>query len=244
MTNSVLNLVLLALIFPLQAPVVDGPLKEADELYTRRDDLEKLRQAAAIAEKQIAGNRTDYEALWRLAKFRYYLADRETDKDKRVKIYQSGADTAKRAIAANPNRVEGHFWMGANTGELASLKGALDSLGLIRSIRREFEAALAIDPTYGKGTIHLALGEMDLRLPRLFGGNERRGLQRLESGLQFGEHNAELKLALAEVYIKKNRADQARTLLDGILANADPLRTPVEMDGLRSKAKAMLDKIK
>jgi tetratricopeptide (TPR) repeat protein len=177
---------------------VDGALKQADELYARRDDLEKLRQAAAIAEKQIAANRTDYEALWRLAKFRYYLADRETDKDKRVKMYQSGADTAKRAIAANPNRVEGHFWMGANTGELASLKGALDSLGMIRSIRREFEAALAIDPTYGKGTIHLALGDMDLRLPRLFGGNERRGLQ----------------------------------------------RTPVEMDGLRSKAKVMLDKIK
>jgi hypothetical protein len=85
---------------------------------------------------------------------------------------------------------------------------------------------------------------MDLRLPRLFGGNERRGLQRLQAGLQFGEKNAELKLALAGVYIKKNRADQARPLLDSILADADPLRTPVEMEGLRSKARVMLENIK
>jgi tetratricopeptide (TPR) repeat protein len=244
MINLVLILVLLASVFPLQAPVVDGPLKEADELYARRDEVEKLKQAATIAEKQIAANKADYEALWRLAKFRYYLADREPDKEKKLKLFQSGADTAKKAVAANPNRVEGHFWVGANTGEVASLKGALDSLAMIRTIRREFEAALAIDPTYGKGTIHLALAEMDLRLPRLFGGNERRGLQRLEAGLQFGEKNAELKLALAGVYIKKNRADQARPLLDSIIADADPLRTPVEMEGLRSKAKVMLEKMK
>jgi hypothetical protein len=242
MTDFVLSLVLLATLYPVAMQAPDDRLKEADELFAKRDDVEKLRQAVTLAEGLVKAVPGDYEALWRLAKYRYYLSGREADKAKQTRLLKAGGDAAKKAVAVNTNRAEGHFWIGANAGELAALKGSVSSLGLIRTIRREFEAALAIDPNYSRGTTHLALGEMDLRLPRLLGGSERRGLQRLEAGLQFGPQNAELKLALAKVYLKKNRSSQARQLLEGIVADLDPLRTPEEMKELRDKARQLLEK--
>jgi tetratricopeptide (TPR) repeat protein len=222
----------------------DSHLKEADALFKARDNIESLKQAMSIAERAAATSPPSYDWLWRLAKFRYYLADRESSKDQRAKLFQAGADAARKAIAADPSRVEAHFWLGANTGELADLKGALQSLGLVRMIRKEFETALSIDPNYARGTTHLALAQMDLRLPRLFGGNDRRGLERLESGLKVGPDNDELKIALAEVYLKKGRTDEARKLLQSILTDDDPLRTPLETRDLRAKAKQKLDEIK
>jgi tetratricopeptide (TPR) repeat protein len=229
-------------VFAAQAP--DPRIAEADQLFWQRDDTEKLKQAIAVAEKVTSTSAQNYEMLWRLAKYRYYLADKEPDKKRREKIFEAGVAAAKKAIAADPNKVQGHFWLGANSGELADLKGAFDSLGLVRTIRREFEAALAIDPNYARGTIHLALAQMDLQLPRLLGGNDRRGLARLEEGMKFGENNAELKLALADVYIKKNRRDEATRLLESIISEPDPLRSPAEMQELKAKAQQRLDKIR
>ncbi|HKP84761.1 MAG TPA: TRAP transporter TatT component family protein, partial [Blastocatellia bacterium] len=142
------------------------------------------------------------------------------------------------------NRVEGHFWLAASDGEYADMKGALQSLGLGKIIRKEFEAALAIDPMYENGAAYLALGQIDLSLPRLFGGNEKRGIERLEQGLKAASNNAEIKIALADAYDKKGRKDEARKLLESVLSANDPARTPNELEELRNKARARLDKMK
>jgi hypothetical protein len=52
-----------------------------------------------------------------------------------------------------------------------------------------------------------------------------------------------LKLALADVYLKKNRPDDAKRLLDSILSDNDSLRTPLEMQELRTKARQRMEKI-
>jgi len=123
-------------------------------------------------------------------------------------------------------------------------KGALQSLGLVKIIRKEFEAAIAIDPAYENCAAYLALGQIDISLPRLFGGNEKRGIERLEQGLRAADNNAEIKIALAQAYDKNGRKDEARKLLESVLGANDPARTPNEMDELRNKARLMLDKMK
>jgi tetratricopeptide (TPR) repeat protein len=218
----------------------EAAIQKADKLYADRDKVESLRQAVALVEKDV----TNYEAMWRLAKFKFYLSDHESDKERKSKWLQGGIAAAEKAIKLDTNRVEGHFWRGANKGEYADLKGAFTGLGLIKTIRREFETALRLDPTYAKGTIHLALGQLSLQVPRLLGGNDKRGLEMLEEGLKYGPANAELKLALAEQYIKKVKKAEAKKLLEEILKEDDPLRTPNEQTDLRNKAQQMLDKLK
>lgn len=222
----------------------ETPAARADKLFAERDKLENLKQALSIVEQVTAKEQSNYEALWRVAKFKYYLADREEDKSKKGKIIEAAIQAAKKAAQSDGNRVEGHFWLGATEGEYADLKGAFQSLGLVKSIRKEFEAALAIDPLYENGASYLALGQIDVSLPRLFGGNEKRGIERLEQGLKAAPDNAEMKIALAEVYEKKSKKEEARRLLESAIAANDPARTANELEELRNKARGRLDKMK
>ena len=216
----------------------------ADELYAGRDTADNLKQLVLLMEQSTVRNPKNYESWWRLSRARYYAGDREKDQEKKSKLFLAGVDAAKKAIEVDDKRVEGHFWYAANEGEYADLKGALQSLGLVKTIRKEFESALAINPAYENGTIFSALGQIDLNLPRILGGNEKRGIERLEAGLKVGPDNAELKVTLAEVYIKKGRKDEAKPLLESVIKNGDPARSPVEMNELRTKARALLEKTK
>lgn len=243
------NLILLSML--ILSPLSSGsrslqrdPIVRADELFAARDNADDLKHALVLMEQLTAREPLNYEAWWRLARVRYYIGDREKDQTKKSRLFQSGVEAAKKAVASDDKRVEGHFWFAANEGEYADLKGALQSLGLVKTIRKEFEAALAIDPAYENGAIYSALGQIDLNLPRLFGGNERRGIERLEEGLKVGPNNAELKVTLAEVYRKKGRREEARKLLDSVVAVNDNARSPIEMEELRTKARALLEKVK
>jgi tetratricopeptide (TPR) repeat protein len=220
------------------------PIARADELLAARDSGDNLQQGISVMEQLTVREASNYEAWWRLARLRYYLGDREKDQAKKSKLFQAGVDAAKKGIALEGTRVEAHFWLGANEGEYADLKGALQSLGLVKTIRKEFEAALAINPAYENGAIYSALGQIDLNLPRLLGGNERRGIERLEEGLKVGPNNAELKVTLAEVYQKKGKRDEAKKLLDSVLSGNDPARSHIEMEELKTKARVLLDKLK
>jgi len=220
------------------------PIARGDELFATRDNADSLKQAVTMLEQLTVREPSNYEAWWRLARVRYYLGDREKDQAKKARVFQAGVDAGKKAVALDDARVEGHFWFAANEGEIADLKGALQSLGLVKTIRKEFEAALAINPAYENGAIYSALGQIDLNLPRLLGGNERRGLDRLEEGLKTGADNAELKVTLAEFYQKKGRRDEGRKLLESVLNTNDPTRSPNELEELRTKARLLLDKQK
>jgi len=172
------------------------------------------------------------------------LSDQETNEANRVKLLESAIDAAKKAVALKNERPEGHFWLAASTGEYAGLKGSFRTLWLIKTIRREFEAVLKIDPAYENGDAYLALGELDIRLPKLFGGDDQRGIQRLETGLKVGPKNADLKLTLAENYAKQGRVVEARTLAESVLSVDDPSRTASEQEEFRNKARRLLNKLK
>lgn len=221
-----------------------GPIERADGLFAARDNGDNLKQATLLMEQLTTREPSNYEAWWRLARLRYYLADREKDSSKKSKMLQTGIDAARKAVALDYKRVEGHFWFAANEGEYADLKGALQSLNLVKTIRKEFEAALAINPSYENGAIYSALGQIDLNLPRLLGGNDRRGIERLEEGMKVGPNNAELAVTLAEAYGKKGRRDEARKLLESVLSGNDLARSPAELAELKTKARALLDKLK
>jgi len=245
MTNLILiSMLILAPVFSEPRQLQKDPIARADELFAARDNADNIKQAVLLMEQLTAREPSNYESWWRLARLRYYAGDREKDQTKKTKLFRSGVEAAKRAVVSDAKRVEGHFWFAANEGEYADLKGALQSLGLVKTIRKEFEAALAITPAYENGAIYSALGQIDLNLPRLFGGNERRGIERLEEGLKVGPDNAELKVTLAEVYQKKGRRDEARKLVESVLSVNDPARSPMEMEELRTKARALLEKVK
>ncbi len=166
MTMTNLILISMLILSPYSAeprsPQKD-PIAQADELFATRDNADNLKQAVLLMEQLTAREPSNYEGWWRLARGRYYVGDRETDQTKKTRLFQSGVEAAKKALALDDKRVEGHFWFAANEGEYADLKGALQSLGLVKTIRKEFETSLAINPAYENGAI---------RWPRFTGKKE------------------------------------------------------------------------
>jgi hypothetical protein len=217
-------------------------IERAEALYAKRADLGRVREAIRLlAQGQTAG-RADFETAWRTAKFCYYLAAHTTEAKEREATFKTGVSAGKAAVALQPARPEGHFWLGANLGKRAELAGGLGALGAVDDVRKAMNAVVKADPGYQGGSAYLILGQIDLKTPALLGGSKRRAVEWMEKGLAFGSQNAFLRLGLAEAYLAVKRGADARRQLDFILEmKPDPDYLP-EYEEAVAAARKLLEK--
>jgi tetratricopeptide (TPR) repeat protein len=225
------------------APARGEDIAHADALFGERDDTAKLRQAIAVLESGPRGNDT-FDVLWRLAKYRYYEGARERDPGKQAKLLKASIRSARRACRLAPGRPDGHFWLAESYGEYADLKGASKALKLLPAIRHAYEAVLSIDADYENGAAYEELADLDIRVPSRLGGNQERGVELLERGLEAAPTNADVKVTLARAYAKSGRRDDARRLMEEVLALRDPLKTAAEQQRVNDKARHLLEELR
>lgn len=219
-----------------------NPYSEADRLFTFGESAERDKQSLAVIERVLATGTNEYQWLWRAARVYYYVGDEAAGNEK-LAYFQKGIAVAERAIAKEPNAVEGHFWLAANYGGFSEQKGALKALQMVKKIRAEMETVLRLNDRYQDGGAYLALGEIDKELPRIVGGNMSRAITRLEQGLKVAPHNLEMKLAMAEAYAEEGRKEDARRQLQEIVSRSvNPSRAKSERD-VQDKARKMLAKL-
>jgi hypothetical protein len=215
---------------------------EADRLYSGGEDPSRDRRGLAVLEAALAGAPDDYELLWRAARACYEVTD-TSPPEERPKGFERAVHYGERAIVCAPGRVEGHFWLGAAWGKYAESRGGLKAWKLTKKLRAEMEAVLKIQPGYADGAAYLALGELDRRLPGLFGGSKRRARTYLEEGMKVAPHNLDLKLQLAELEADEGHKDDARRLLEEIMAAPrDPERTGADHE-VRRAARQKLEEL-
>jgi tetratricopeptide (TPR) repeat protein len=180
--------------------------------------------------------------LWRAARSQFYTGDGVAAKE-RVRYYERGIEVANRAIAQNPNAVEGHFWLAANQGGICREKGGLTAFSMVKKVRAELEIVLRLNDAYEDGSVYTALGQIDRQLPGLFGGNIKRSIARLEQGLKIAPGNLELKHALAESYVEANRKADARRQLEELLQLPIPSTRANENLRAQTNARPLLAKL-
>lgn len=100
--------------------VVASTSSEADALYAMREGLPNALAAAAFWAQQLTKNESDFEAAWKLARACYWLGSHVPEAERRAR-FEQGIEAARRAVAAQPNRPDGHFWMAANMGDRKSV---------------------------------------------------------------------------------------------------------------------------
>jgi hypothetical protein len=164
-------------------------IAQADQFYAHRDDLKQLEQGIVLLREAAAADPNNYDANWRLAKFSYYLAI-HTEGDSRAQAFREGINAGKTAVGLQPNKPDGHFWLGANYGgvlESETISGAASTTDL----RSEMETVLKLDEGYQDGSAYMVLGLLDLKAPRIVGAihsvrfrNWRKGCS-LEKGTHF-----------------------------------------------------------
>jgi Tfp pilus assembly protein PilF len=231
----------------VEEPATDKPsaasyVSQADQFYAQREDLTRLQQGIVLLRQAITADPGNYDAAWRLAKFNYYMATHR-DGSARDNAFRAGIETGKTAVQLQSDKPEGHFWLGANYG------GSLESstvagLATVDDVRKEMETVLKINEGYQDGSAYMVLGLIDLRAPKIVGGDPQKAVAEMEKGLRFGKTNAFLRLHLAEAYQAVGRSSDARQQLNTILSmTPDPSYLP-ELKEAQKQARQMLDKNK
>ena len=192
-------------------------VSQADQFYRQRADLMQLREGIVSLRQAVTIDPGNYDASWRLAKFNYYLTTHTDNNDERKKAFDEGIEAGKEAIALQPGKPDGHFWLGAVYGAAAE-RSILEGIASVNDIRHEMETVLQIDEGYQDGSAYMVLGLVYLNEPAIAGGDPNKAVELMEKGLRFGEGNAFLHLHLAEAYLKAGRPADARRQIDTIIA--------------------------
>jgi tetratricopeptide (TPR) repeat protein len=211
-------------------------------MYVQREDLARLQQGIVFLRQAAVADPNSYEAAWRLAKFNYYLAT-HIDSSARDQKLREGIAAGRTAVQLQADKPEGHFWLGANYG--ASLESeTITGLANLEDVRKEMETVLRINEGYQDGSAYMVLGLLDLKAPKIVGGDPQKAVTEMEHGLRFGGKNAFLRLHLAEAYQAVGRTADARQQLNAILSmTPDPSYVP-ELSEAQLQARQLLDKIK
>ena len=206
----------------VETPANDEPsaaedVAQADQLYTQREDLVRVRQGIILLHQALIAEPGNYDALWRVGKFNYYLATHTDNSAERDKAFRDGIEAGKTAVKIQDGKPEGHFWLGANYGGSAQ-SSMLAGLATVDDIRNEMETVLRLNEGYQDGSAYMVLGLVYLQAPKLVGGDSQKAVEEMEKGLRFGKTNAFLRLHLAEAYLKVGRTADAREQLNAIIS--------------------------
>ncbi len=196
-------------------PVADL-LKQADEAYAGRANLDRVREGLKALKRIRAVEPGHYEAAWR-ARLNYTLGDHTKDEKERKAAFLEGIEAGKVAARVGADKPDGHFWLGANYGGNAQVEGPLTGLSAAKEMRRLMETVLKIDEGYQGGSAFMVLGRLDTELPEMLGGDRKRAIETLERGLKHGEYNSLLRLRLAVAYREVKRNEDARREANFIL---------------------------
>lgn len=216
---------------------------QADALYAEREDISRVRQGLTLLRQAQIEDAGSYEVAWRLAMFDYYLGAHTTNENESYEAFREGTKAGRGAVALQPNKPEGHFWLGANLGGNArgsTLAGLTD----VDDIRQEMEAVLKIDEGFQGGCAFLGLGQLYLETPRLLGGDVAKAIETLEKGKRVGPTNAMMRLRLAEAYHAAKRDSEARKELTELFALTPAAGFGPEYREAVSEGRKLLEKLR
>jgi hypothetical protein len=217
----------------------DHPAGEADRLYANRESLADAEHAAAIWERALSARADDFDAARKLARASYWLGEHRQGEAARAAAFERGMAAAERAIAARSNLPDGYFWLAANMGGFAELKGIRAGLKYRRPVRDNLEKVLAMDPAFLKGSADRALGRWYYKVPGLFGGSKTKSVQHLRASIGHHPQSIASRYFLAETFESMGRNADAIAALKEIETLAiDPDWAPEDRE-FKEKARAL-----
>jgi len=192
--------------------------QQGDDLFDQRGDLDKAKEGLAKYRDALVQNEAPYDVYWRMARIEYWIGDHTSDNKEKKRIFEVGINHAKKAVALEPKRVEGHYWLGVNYGVYGEAKGVLKSLSLVKPIKEAMNKVLAIDPAFDDGGADRVLGRVYYELPGLFGGDKKKSLGHLLKSKEMGPRVGLTRIYLADTYLAMKNVAKAREELEFVIA--------------------------
>ena len=224
----------------LSAEQKTAAIKQAETLFKLREDIAKLQEAVNVLGKARDWRDPDFEIEWKFARMNYFLGKQSSDKKEAEGIFGRGRDAGAIAARLNPSRPEGHFWFGANLGELARMDPMITGIKSVGDIRSAMNKVLEIDPSYQNSSAYDALAQIELE-SRLTGGSSDKAVELLQKALETERDNSNLHLHLASAYLAQKKDAEARKQIDLLLAMKPNPEYAIEYRDSVAQAKKMLE---
>ena len=174
---------------------------------------------------------------------RYWLGGHAPEAE-RKKLLEDGVAAARTAVALEPNKPDGHFWLAANMGALAESFGLRQGLKYRGEIRKELETVLQIDPAFQQGSADRALGRWYNKVPGLFGGSNKESEAHLRKALTFNPQSTATLYFLAETLQDEGKKAESKEMLDRVIAAPlDPDWAPEDRE-FKQKAEKLLKELR
>jgi len=228
---------------PLNA-VAAAAQEDPDALYHDRGTLASATRAASIWAARLTKDPKDFESAWKLSRAQYWLGTNGLPERDRKAALEAGIAAGRSAVAIDPSRPEGHFWMAASMGALAESFGLRQGIRHRGPIRQELETVLKIDPAFLDGSADRALGRWYYKVPGMFGGDQKKSEQHLRKALSYNPNSVITRLFLAETLIELDRDAEARKELEAAIAAPEDPEWAPEDERFRAQAKALLATLK
>ncbi|HEY0709623.1 MAG TPA: TRAP transporter TatT component family protein [Polyangia bacterium] len=240
------------------------PSGDAEADWNNRGDQAALERAIATWEAQVAAKPDDGEALARLSRAYYVLADGHLrtlgPKDQRyLGAFEKGTAAGERALAAlspafkekvtRDEKVEeaikvvgkeglsAMYWYAVNLGKWSRAKGIAALLGNKDRVKGVLERVLALDETFFHGAAHRYFGVYWALLP--VGRDLDKSRTHFERSLAIAPNYVGTKVLMAEAYaVKKQDRALFSKLLAEVQAAADDAIPELAAETRFEKAKA------
>jgi hypothetical protein len=216
-------------------------LARLDALHRRRDDRTALAEARRLADAAVAAAPRDYAVLWRAARERFTESDVPTrSDDERSRLGKEAYDLAERAIAANPNGVEGHYWAALGVGSYAQGMGVLRALanGIESKFTQPLARATSLDERYDHGSIPVVWAAYYLELPWPKRDRAKAAVE-LKRALAINPDNLRARLYQARIAADEDHPGEAKALLAAIAAAPGDKYDPPEERRVKTEAAKM-----
>jgi tetratricopeptide (TPR) repeat protein len=202
--------------------------------------LAKTRESISLLKRARALENDNFEIAWRLAQANYFLGKHSTDAKESEKSFTEGINAARAAIRINPNKADGHFWLGANLGGEAEKSPFTKGVTAVGGIREAMQKVVEIQPDYMGASAYDALAQVELK-GRIAGAGPEKALEYLEKCMAIDKTNPYANLHLAETFLALDRKAEAKKQIDILLKmKPHPDFQPEHNDAIR-QAKRLLE---
>lgn len=235
-----LLIVFLGSAFPLFSQSAEELIAQGDGLYNEMQDMATAKEALAKYMEALAKLDSKYDAYWRISRIRYYIGSHtERKKDKKL-IFSQGIYYGNKAVVAESEKPDGHYWLGVNNGKYGETRGVLKSLSLVKPIKKGMNKVIELDRSYEDGGADRVLGRVFFKVPGFAGGSKKKSLEHLLKSKELGPEDALTRVYLAETLLKHKQINEAREELEYVLNMEDDPRWVIGIRESKEMAKELL----
>jgi len=196
-------------------------IAKADEMFLQMSDMETANKALDLYRQALGKTEDKYQAFWRISRIHYFIGTHLDEKKEKQATFAQGVYYGKKAVEAEPEKPDGHYWLAVNNGKYGETKGVMKSLSLVKPIKQSLNKVLELDRTYEDGGADRVLGRVFFKLPGIAGGSKDKSMEHLEKSKELGPDDPVTRVYLAETYLAKDKIEEARAELEFVL-NMDP----------------------